>query len=596
MTAESDTVGNQEPGQPPSAPRASLKPWLLSLPPALVMLMVGWRWGGLPCGLFYAALAFLAVLAATHQPAGLLVLLSLAPFDQLINEQLRPRCTWYPLPLHVIDPIAVGLLLGWALGFLRGRGWREFARCDWVAFAFFTILTIEAIRGVLTGEEYALRTARFIPLLAAYFPARAVLSDPHNRKLMAAWLPEFGVSFAVITVALAFLLRAQYSRPAEDVLLPRLCYLVDIRISLLLLFVAWAALWEHPTSSRREGLLLAAIVGLGGLMAINNTRTFYLGILVAWAVLCLLLWKAKCKRGTFIHVAVGGLALIVIGVLFVHAMEAARPSARFWIARLRQERLSPAQVAEARRQTEARLFEVEQRVRKAETALQDAESEAAGTTDPLQAARARERIAPAKREIEAARAGYRVAMGAVARAKAQSRLAEQLSSGAAPQVKVDASSVASSMRLAPRGGFHASQYSISNRVREARAVISDLSPLTLLVGHGVGKPVRYRYIQWNGQEELMSLDFIHNSYIFLLHTTGLLGLGLCLAWLVSILRRGARRLSEVANPHVPVLWLGSLLFVCASLVMALTVGTLNAPHAGPLLASALAVASRDAWA
>ena len=94
-----------------SAESGGQRAWLISLLPAALGLAAGWALSGPESGFLYATLTFFAFLAILDQTAGLLILLSAACFDQVINLQLRQQTTWYPLALHVVDPIAAGLLL-----------------------------------------------------------------------------------------------------------------------------------------------------------------------------------------------------------------------------------------------------------------------------------------------------------------------------------------------------------------------------------------------------------------------------------------------------------------------------------------------------
>ena len=613
---------------PAPAERGGVLWWPVFLMAAAVMLAAAWSMRDIGAGIFFGILAFATALAAVDQKVGLLLLLSVTGFDKLIHAQFAARYSWYPLALHVLDPIAVALLLGWLVRFLRNREWREFAWYDWVAVAFLGWLGIEMARGMITGAEYVFRVGRVLPALAVYFPARSVLLRPQNRFLFAKWLLGYGILYGVAALVLAFIFRFQYGRPANDILLPRLCYVVDPRLFLLLLFIGWAALWRRALHNGRRSAILLGIVAIGILLAINNTRTFWIGLAVGWMALCWMLARVRSQPRVWLEVACIGLVCVAAGVLSANLAQAARPRLRFWVEKLQRKTPPSVQIAEIheiQRSVESQLTKAGQRlkqaqeehdlaqqefgraeaaVKKAQERLQELrrkggpQAEIASLEGHLavlqaKAAEAKSRLAVANRELVAAKENHQVTTGKLSEARQKKRVAEHVVSNTAPKIEVGVEALAANMRISAKGGSKSATYSIPDRLREARAVLSGLTGVSALIGHGIGAPLTYLFIEWNGKEKMRSFAFIHNSYFFFLHTSGIVGLGLCLLWLSGILTRGAKRVREIDSDHLALPYVAGILFTCASLVMALLVGTLNAPHAAPLFMTALCLVALE---
>jgi len=182
---------------------------------------VGLRSGPV-AGAFCACLFLTVVLSAADPRFGLLAVLSVAPFDGLLREQLSCAYLWYPDALHVMDPIAAALLLGWFARWALGRVEVKWRWYDWLAAAFLAVSMIAALRGFLAGHERALAASRFIPAMAVYLPAREVLADPAGRRKFLRWLVWYGILYSIGVLVLAFALRDTYGR-GHDVLLPRIC-------------------------------------------------------------------------------------------------------------------------------------------------------------------------------------------------------------------------------------------------------------------------------------------------------------------------------------------------------------------------------------
>jgi len=295
---------------------------------------VGLRSGPV-AGAFCACLFLTVVLSAADPRFGLLAVLSVAPFDGLLREQLSCAYLWYPDALHVMDPIAAALLLGWFARWALGRVEVKWRWYDWLAAAFLAVSMIAALRGFLAGHERALAASRFIPAMAVYLPAREVLADPAGRRKFLRWLVWYGILYSIGVLVLAFALRDTYGR-GHDVLLPRICRLSDPRILLLALFVVWAGLSRQQFTRRGTASLLLAGLLIGGLLGINNTRTLLAGALLSWGLLCALLWRVKCDRRTWLRVGLGGLGVFLLGVGGVHIASAVANRASY-MRQLRQQ-------------------------------------------------------------------------------------------------------------------------------------------------------------------------------------------------------------------------------------------------------------------
>jgi len=313
-----DDVTSQDPS------RRILRLWpYLFVVMALFGVAAGTRWESVWGGLFASGLAGLVVLSLFDERFGLLAVLTVAPFEGLLREQLSSAFSWYPNALHVIDPIAVALLLGWFVRWARGRVEVKWRWYDWLAAAFLAVSMIAALRGFLAGYESTLAASRFLPALALYFPARQAVSDSESRRVLLRYLSIYGVAFALIATLGIVLYADTYARRG-DVILPRLCRAVDPRILLWLLFLSWAGIWASRNWFKTLALLSA--VGLiGGLVAVNNTRTFVIGIVAAWLVICWLLLRARASVRVAGAVAGLGLVFLLAGFLGTHALSIAHP-------------------------------------------------------------------------------------------------------------------------------------------------------------------------------------------------------------------------------------------------------------------------------
>ena len=492
---------------------------------------------GAAAGIFWAALCALVWASLLDYRTGLLSLLVLAPFDRITQGYLHATQTWYPPPLHPIDVVAVVVLLRWGYAFAGRRLQMRLQWYDWVASAFFAVLVLGALRGVAAGYDKTLAVARFIPLLVLYLPARELFSTPRN------WgLTQRAIGWAVTIYCLAAPWAAYAAAPrdvwdVEAILLPRLVYVSDPRILLLAVCLSWIGLWRRSLTGRSAMGVLAALLVLSGVLTLCNTRTFWVGLIVAWSLLVVLLWYSRASFGLGLKVAGAGMAACLAGIIAVYGLAGFGPFHR-----------EPPPRLQSTAGLEAAHF--------------------SGLRPPLRLAAVPvvTGLGPWALRLEQP-ALAPVAGRPHANWPAVFRLVRDPDSVERPE----------------RG--------LQNRVREAVAAITTMSRLELLVGRGIGAPVTYIHVLPTREEARQSAE-IHNSYVGFIHSTGLPGLALCLIWLLGVLGSARRTLVRRKNPGLLALWSGSALFLCASLVMANVGGDLSwAPTAFLFALSAAALAS-----
>lgn len=429
---------------------------------------------GVEGSLLLSTIAALAVLAALDHTAGLAMLLVLMPLDRSMHPALQ-QFAWYPGALHPVDPVAVGLAVGFLVRVLTRRvrlGWRWY---DGVYLAFLAVLAISAAHGVLDHHRYALREARPIPWLLAYFPAREVVKRfrAEGRRLEPPIL-GYGIAYCLAALVLAFFARARWAH-ASDVVLPRLPYVADVT-PLVLLVLVGLGVYARPRAER--GLLRLAGIGLliyGAALSIANTRSLLLGLAVAGAVYLVLLVSERGSRWAQAAQLSVALSLLLVGMAIPYAVRAGIVRAQH------RDPKAPAGVS-------------------------------APPTDPM-----------AEGGVEAVPA-------------------------LAPMPVTEITRVGRLRR--------GQDENWENRMREIRAAWRDVKghPIS---GVGIGLPLEYTRLEWNGQNTRVWQSYLHSGYLALLRSAGVPGLlGLLLvvgSFIATALRRGARR--------DPVLLTGALILV-----------------------------------
>ncbi len=288
----------------------------------LLILVLGTIVGATsPIGLFgsliFSSIVALSVVAVVNNSFGLAIVLFLMPLDRTIHPALQ-YFTWYPRALHVVDPITVALVIGFAVRVLRRQVHVEWHWYDAVYLAFITILSLSALHGLLEHHRYVLREGRPIPWLLTYFPARELFARLRETgRRIEPLLLSYGIVYSLIAFILAFSVRDTFGR-SGDVLLPRLPYVVDMTPLILLVMVGISILIWRKTALRENRLAVAGLVVFGCALAIANTRSYLLGIATASLVLIILVLSQQDRRWPQMARLAAVFAILFVGIALPH--------------------------------------------------------------------------------------------------------------------------------------------------------------------------------------------------------------------------------------------------------------------------------------
>jgi hypothetical protein len=413
------------------------------------------------------AIAALTLLAALDSAAGLALLLGLMPFDRTIHPALQ-QWAWYPRALHVVDLIAVALLVGFAVRVLRRQvrlTWRWY---DAVYLAFLAVLSFSALHGLLDHYRYVLREGRPIPYLLSYLPAREVFTRVRERgKQIEPLVLGYGIAFCLVAGVLAYQVEGTWGR-ASDVLLPRLPFVADITPLLLVVLVAMGAYAWAPAERRLSCLAGTSLVVYGMALAIANTRTYFLGFALAGVVIAVLLLRPREGRWRQAARMSAALGLLVVGMAVPYVIRAG-------VVRLEQREVS---------------------VSPSPTPAPAAAADPMGEGGGVEPAPVRE-LAPMSVE--------------------QLTRVERLRKG--------------------------QDENMVNRTREVQAAWRDTKS-HLIGGVGIGMPLRYAMMQFDGKSKPVQQSFLHSGYFAVLRSSGLLGLAGLMAVIGCFIALGLRRRFE----------------------------------------------------